>query len=260
MPLGAQQATNVHRGKGEHMRSSQTVARSLVACLFLVVAAATNSRACDVHGETLDLQSGYAYKDLRIANYHSCNGLTVRDFNVQVIWGDNGESQDPNTHAKILESNILGASHIFNPVRQPTDYIIRVGVHAVCVETGHPDYPDDCASTPEGTAKNHNGVAHVYPAMPPKAVTLNPSSIPAGTSTKPYEGIVDLFGPAPASGMIVALTSSDPAHVIVPAELKVPAGLSSASFSFTTRKALHGKVRISAINAGQTRQANLTIK
>jgi hypothetical protein len=253
--------------------------RTLIACMIVIVLIHLSSalsaqrevgpkddasrgkahKACDVHGKSLDLQSGYDYKDLRIATYHSCNGLTVRDFNVQVIWGDNGENQDPNTHPKVLADSVLGGSHTYKPVQQPTDYVIRVSVHAACVEAGHPDWPDDCPSRPEGTSNNHNGVAHVYPAMPPKALTLNPSSIPAGTSSSPYEGIVDLFGPAPASGMIVALTSSDPVHVIVPAELRIPAGLSSASFPFSTQNAAQGSVRISVTNAGKTRTADLII-
>jgi len=58
-------------------------------------------------------------------------------------------------------------------------------------------------------------------------VTFAPASIIGGVATT---GIVQLGGPAPAGGVVIALTSSDPALASVPASVTIPGGASSATF------------------------------
>jgi hypothetical protein len=61
-------------------------------------------------------------------------------------------------------------------------------------------------------------------------VTVNPGTVTGG---KPATGTVNLTAAAPASGLTVALSSSNPAAV-VPASVPVSAGASSANFTVTT--------------------------
>ncbi|MGJ5817803.1 beta strand repeat-containing protein [Paludibaculum fermentans] len=68
------------------------------------------------------------------------------------------------------------------------------------------------------------------------AVTLKSITVPAtavsGTLIKTSS--VTLSGPAPTGGIVVALSSSDPAAAAVPASVTVPAGASTAAFNITT--------------------------
>ncbi len=64
------------------------------------------------------------------------------------------------------------------------------------------------------------------------SATLTPQTVPGGNSSI---GIVTLAGPAPAGGMLLSLTSSNPAVATVPATVNVPAGAtSSPGFTVST--------------------------
>jgi hypothetical protein len=63
-------------------------------------------------------------------------------------------------------------------------------------------------------------------------LSLNPSTVTGGT---PSTGTVTLTSPAPAGGVVVALSSHDTTVATVPASVTVPAGASSATFTVTTK-------------------------
>jgi len=64
----------------------------------------------------------------------------------------------------------------------------------------------------------------------PASLTLDPPSVNGGT---PSAGTVTLTGPAPKGGLVVSLSSSDPA-ALVPATVTVPEASTSATFTVTT--------------------------
>ncbi|HKV24753.1 MAG TPA: hypothetical protein VJN93_09200 [Candidatus Acidoferrum sp.] len=92
------------------------------------------------------------------------------------------------------------------------------------------------------------------------SVTLNPSSVVGGLQTS--TGTVTLSRPAPAGGVVVSLSSSNPAAAQVPSSgsVTVPAGAKSASFTVTTSIVLIStSAQVSASFNGTTRTATLTI-
>ncbi|HVK09511.1 MAG TPA: hypothetical protein VM597_12110, partial [Gemmataceae bacterium] len=97
---------------------------------------------------------------------------------------------------------------------------------------------------------------------PPAAVTLanltvNPTSVTGGSSAT---GTVTLSGPAPAGGLVVSLSSGNPAVAGVPASVTVPAGATSASFTVTTAAVTaNTTVTLTATAGGVTRTASLTV-
>ncbi len=64
----------------------------------------------------------------------------------------------------------------------------------------------------------------------PASLSFDPPSVAGGASS---QATVTLTGPAPKNGLVVALSSSDPAAQ-VPASVTVPAGSTSATFTITT--------------------------
>jgi hypothetical protein len=107
----------------------------------------------------------------------------------------------------------------------------------------------DWKNTTDGTTKhycNDNGtlismlIGTTTPNPPPpppppppsvqlQSIKLNPSSVVGGS---PSTGTVTLSGAAPAGGAAVALSSKKP--LVVPTNVTVPFGLTSANFSITT--------------------------
>ncbi len=91
----------------------------------------------------------------------------------------------------------------------------------------------------------------------PLLVELIPSTVAGGES---LTGIVTLNVPAPTDGLLVALTSSDPAAAHVPATVTVPEGATAAGFEVTTGLTPTAtSALISATANGVTRSATLTI-
>ncbi|HVH72354.1 MAG TPA: hypothetical protein VNB49_14755 [Candidatus Dormibacteraeota bacterium] len=91
-------------------------------------------------------------------------------------------------------------------------------------------------------------------------LTLNPSSVIGGLQSS--TGTVTLSGPAPADGVVVALSSSNPGVAQVPSSgnVIIPAGATSASFTVTTSLVLiPTSAKISASYNGATRTASLGV-
>lgn len=63
-------------------------------------------------------------------------------------------------------------------------------------------------------------------------ISFNPGTIPNAKTTT---GTVQIGGPAPAGGILVALTSSDTSIVTVPATVSIPAGETSIAFTVTAK-------------------------
>jgi hypothetical protein len=98
------------------------------------------------------------------------------------------------------------------------------------------------------------------PAAPPAAslssLSLNPSTVSGGTSST---GTVTLTGAAPSGGVVVSLSSGNPAAA-VPPTVTVAAGATSASFSVTTSAVSSNTSSvISGTTGGVTRTATLSV-
>ncbi len=91
-----------------------------------------------------------------------------------------------------------------------------------------------------------------------RSLTVSPASVIGGVKPK---GTVTLNGRAPLGGVVVTLSSADPAAT-VPASVKIAAGASSASFTITTTpvSTTAGPFDISASYRGVTRSAPLTVR
>lgn len=88
-------------------------------------------------------------------------------------------------------------------------------------------------------------------------VNVNPTVV---AGSVPATGLVTLGGPAPAGGITVGLSSSDTAVVQVPMSATVPAGATSATFSFTTSLVSSSTlVTITATQGATTKTALLTV-
>jgi hypothetical protein len=76
-----------------------------------------------------------------------------------------------------------------------------------------------------------------FTVMPPaiSSVWLNYISVRGGT---PIKGLVSLVAPAPPSGMIAHLVSSNPALVKVTKDAKVPGGQQSGAFYASTKRVM----------------------
>jgi hypothetical protein len=105
-----------------------------------------------------------------------------------------------------------------------------------------------------------SAVLTVTPTVNPatlSSLSLNPTSVTGGAASI---GTVTLNTAAPASGAMVALSSSNPTVATVPASVTVPAGTTSAAFTISTNPvAASNTVTISATYSGVTRSANLII-
>jgi hypothetical protein len=89
-------------------------------------------------------------------------------------------------------------------------------------------------------------------------LSLTPLAVAGGT---PSTGTVMLSGPAAAGGIMVTLSSNDPAVASVPASVTVPAGAVSVTFTVTTYTVTEStSVRISAKYAGVTKRTALTVR
>ena len=80
-----------------------------------------------------------------------------------------------------------------------------------------------------GTVANSGTAATAAPSL--SAITLSATDVLGGT---PVTGTATLSASAPAGGVVVALSSDNPAAATVPAGVTVPAGSLSASFPVTT--------------------------
>jgi hypothetical protein len=94
--------------------------------------------------------------------------------------------------------------------------------------------PVSASSTSVSISAVYNGVTKtvsvkVVPLL--GEVDLNPVSVTGGATSA---GTVILVAPAPAGGVVIALSSNDPAAT-VPATVTVPAGNTTATFTVSTK-------------------------
>lgn len=89
------------------------------------------------------------------------------------------------------------------------------------------------------------------------SVAISPTAVTGGTGAT---GSVTLSGPAPASGVVVKIASSDPRSASAPSTVTVPAGQTTAAFSIATKKVAATKtVTFTATYAGVSKSATLTV-
>ena len=118
------------------------------------------------------------------------------------------------------------------------------------------------ASTPVTISVSYAGVTQTasLTVTPPPTLTslaLNPTSVNGGS---PSTGNVTLSGPAPNGGALVSLSSSNTAVATVLANVTIPAGATSLTFSVTTLAVTASTpITISASYAGVTKTASLTV-
>jgi hypothetical protein len=94
--------------------------------------------------------------------------------------------------------------------------------------------------------------------LAPVSVALNPTTVCGGSLST---ATVTLNGPAPAGGLAVSLSSSNPAVAVTPAMVTVPEGAVTAQFTATTVPVASGTlITISASVAGVIRTATLTLE
>jgi photosystem II stability/assembly factor-like uncharacterized protein len=101
-----------------------------------------------------------------------------------------------------------------------------------------------------------SAVLTVNPAATLASLTLSPASVTAGT---PATGAVTLTSAASVGGAVVTLSSSNAAVASVPASVTVPEGVTSATFSASTKACSSGSVTISAAYGGVSKSAALTV-
>ena len=90
------------------------------------------------------------------------------------------------------------------------------------------------------------------------SLTLNPTSVVGGNTS---QGTVTLSAPAPSSGAVVTLSSSNTSAATVPASVGIAAGASSATFTVsTTSVPATTSVTISAAYGGVTATAVLSVQ
>ncbi len=101
----------------------------------------------------------------------------------------------------------------------------------------------------------HSTVSATLNVLPPLQLTLDAGSVVGGN---PATGTVTLGDPAPVTGAMVTLRSSDPA--VQGATFTIPAGQNSQTFTLTTSAVgVARTVSISASYAGLTQTASLTV-
>ncbi|MCW5941137.1 MAG: proprotein convertase P-domain-containing protein [Fimbriimonadaceae bacterium] len=109
-------------------------------------------------------------------------------------------------------------------------------------------------------AANWGTVVHTILMAEPSlsSLTLNPTTVEGGqTST----GTVTLINAAPAGGALVALSSGNTSVATVPANVTVPAGQTSATFTVTTAAVTqNGTSTIGATYAGDAKSADITVQ
>jgi photosystem II stability/assembly factor-like uncharacterized protein len=135
-------------------------------------------------------------------------------------------------------------------------------VAPVAPSTPPDDQPAVYVNTSIGVFKTTDGGASWSPTglfqqSPLSSVSLDPSTVPGGTSSR---GTLILATVAPAGGMTIALSSSDPSAASVPANVTVPAGAMSATFAVSTSPVtVYAWVEIFASSADATRSALLLV-
>jgi hypothetical protein len=109
-----------------------------------------------------------------------------------------------------------------------------------------------------GTSSQQATVTVQAPAL--ESIAVKPTSVVGSSSTAVTGGIL-LTGPAPAGGIVVQLTSSNPTVVRLPASVTVPAGKSSVSFKVGHAKVTQTvAVTLTATSGGTDKTTSLSVK
>jgi len=114
-------------------------------------------------------------------------------------------------------------------------------------------------SNSAGSVRSNPATLTVAPPLPTlSSLTLNPASVVGGLQAS--TGTVTLSAAAPAGGIQVLLSSSNPAAASVPASVTVPAGATSATFTVSTSIVLIStSATISATYNNTTKTATLGV-
>lgn len=122
-------------------------------------------------------------------------------------------------------------------------------------------FSGNSTGSPSGSSaspgNNSGGTTGTAPAATLSSVSLNPSTVTAGTAST---GTVALSAAAPAGGAEVAVSSSNPSAATVPAKVMVTQGQASATFQATTAAVASATaVTISASYNNAVAGATLTV-
>ena len=128
------------------------------------------------------------------------------------------------------------------------------------VTTSNPSAPTTVTITASGAGVTKSATLTVNPfATGPSmaSLALNPAAVSGGSTST---ATVTLSSAAPSGGASVAVASSNTAVASVPAQITVPAGAMSATFSVTSKTVVaSASATISASYGGSTRTAVLTV-
>ena len=149
----------------------------------------------------------------------------------------------------------------------PAVAIVQANVKVAAGSATSANFPIGTYAVPDGTpviiTASYQGVAQHAQLMvnvaTPIAVLLSQSGVQGGKTVS--GNTVRLDGPAPAGGLVIALSSSNPAVAAVPPEVGAPAGSNTTNaFAITTATVKSpAVVTISATFHGITQTATLTV-
>jgi len=153
----------------------------------------------------------------------------------------------------ILAKDLSAADRSYNWVLPATVNIADVRVRVIARDIRF----QNNASGSDTSFSIGGAVPQPPPAVSLISVTLNPSSVRGGNAS---QGTVTLSGPAPATGAVVTLTSSNTSVANVPQSVTIPAGAMSTTFTVTTFAVTStATVNINGVFNGVPRSATLTI-
>lgn len=145
-----------------------------------------------------------------------------------------------------LGSMASGATAIVTIVVKPT---VTGAITNTATVKGNEADPNPGDNTATATTTIHGSLG---------TLALNPTSV---LGSKPSVGTVTLNEPAPASGAVVKLVSSNTTVATVPASITLAAGTTSKTFTVTTKAvASLSTVNITASYAGSTQVATLDVQ
>jgi hypothetical protein len=179
--------------------------------------------------------NGDGFQDLALALGNGTDGL------MEILNGNgDGTFQPPVLYLKPPSQSSIGGVSI---------------IAADFNSDGKPDIALGWGGASAGLAALRNTTGSA-PAPTLNSVTVSPTGVVGGNAST---GTVTLSSAAPSGGAIVALSDNSSAAA-TPANVTVPAGSNSASFAVTTSAVTNStSVTISAVYAGGTRTATLTV-
>ena len=120
-------------------------------------------------------------------------------------------------------------------------------------------------AAPEFTKQIYDAATEKNDALPPRTLKHMTSLAPVLSATSSrvciwIMGHTASFGPAPAGGVQILLSSGNPAAVTLPSSVTIPAGATSATFTVNTSIVLVStSVHITATYNGTTKTATLDV-